>query len=196
MAEPGKSSLRPSVEAIDDMGEFMTAVRRVLVTAGLAGVLLLPTGSAWAADPTPSADPSVSPTASADPSATPAPTESPAAEPGTEPSAEPTAGGCEQNPVICQSGGAPGSTVDCGQVGPGGEAASPPPPGVICIASGLNPGNPNEVTQVSSGSGSGAPGTLPRTGPAPLVPTLLLGSWLLLIGVVAALTGRRRTAKV
>jgi hypothetical protein len=164
----------------------MTAVRRVLATAGLAAALLVPAGTAWAADPTPSADPSASPTASADPSATPAPTDSP------EPSAEPTAGGCDQNPEICQSGGAPGSTVDCGQVGPGGEPASPPPPGVICIASGLNPGNPNEVLESTAGSGAGR---LPRTGPAPVLPTSVLGTGLLLLGLVALLTGRRRTAK-
>jgi hypothetical protein len=177
--------VRPSLEATDDLGEFMTAVRRVLATAGLAAALLIPAGSAWAADPTPSA----SPTASADPSATPTPTDSP------EPSAEPTTGGCDQNPEICQSGGAPGTTVDCGQVSEGGPAASPPPDGVVCIASGLNPGNPNEVTQVSSGSGSGAPRTLPRTGAPPLVPTVALGSWLLLVGVLVALAGRRRTAQ-
>jgi hypothetical protein len=168
----------------------MTAVRRVLLTAGLAGVLSMASaGSAWA-DPTPSGDPSASPTASptasADPSATPAPTDSP--------SAEPTAGGCDANPEICQSGGAPNTTTDCGQVGPGGQPASPPPPGTVCIAGGLNNGNPNEVTQVTSGSGS--PGTLPRTGPAPLMPTLALGGWLLLIGMVAVLAGRRRTARV
>jgi hypothetical protein len=179
------------------MGEFMTAVRRVLATAGLTGALLLSAGSAgsaWAADPTPSADPSASPTASADPSArpTPAPSESPLA----EPSEEPTVGGCEQNPVICQSGGVPGGTVDCGQVSEGGPAASPPPDGVVCIASGLNPGNPNEVLESSAGSGAGAPRTLPRTGPAPLLPTLALGSWLLLIGLAAAVVGRRRTARI
>src|SRR4051794_24701854 len=167
------------------MGEFMTAVRRLLATAGLAGLLLLPAGTAWAADPTPSADPSASPTASADPSATPSPADSP--------TAEPTGGGCEQNPEICQSGGAPNTTTDCGQVGPGGEPASPPPPGTVCIASGLNPGNPNEVTEVTSGSGS--PGTLPRTGPAPLIPMLVLGGWLLLFGVLVAAVGRRRTAR-
>jgi hypothetical protein len=163
----------------------MHAVRRALATAGLTGLLLATAGTAWAADPTPSADPSASPTASADPSATPAPTDSP------EPSAEPTVGGCDQNPVICQSGGVPGGTVDCGQVGPNDEpVASPPPDGVICIASGLNPG---EVTQVSSGSGSGAgaPRTLPRTGPSRLPITLGLGGGLLLLGLVATLTGRR-----
>lgn len=164
----------------------MTAVRRLLATAGLAAALMVPAGAAWAADPTPSADPSASPTASPDPSASPAPTDS------AEPSAEPTAGGCDANPEICQSGGAPGTTTDCGQIGPGGEPASPPPPGVICIASGLNPGNPNEVTEVTAGSGS--PGTLPRTGPASLLPMLSLGSWLLLLGIGAAVVGRRRTA--
>jgi hypothetical protein len=179
--EPRAGWLRHSVEATDDLGEFMT-VRRVLATAGLAGLLLTATaGTAWA-------DPSA--TASPDPSATPAPTDSP------DPSAEPTAGGCDQNPEICQSGGAPNTTTDCGQVGPGGQPASPPPPGTVCIASGLNPGDPNEVTQVSSGSGSGAPGTLPRTGPAPLGPTLALGGWLLLLGILAALMGRRRTAEL
>jgi LPXTG-motif cell wall-anchored protein len=61
----------------------------------------------------------------------------------------------------------------------------------VCIASGLNPG---EVTEVTSGSGS--PGTLPRTGPAPLAPTVLVGGGLLLIGLVAALAGRRRTARI
>jgi hypothetical protein len=165
----------------------MHAVRRVLATTGLAAALLIPAGSAWAADPTPSADPSASPTASADPSATPTPTDSP--------TAEPTAGGCDQNPEICQSGGAPHTTTDCGQVGPGGQPASPLPPGTVCIASGLNPGNPNEVTQVSSGSGSGAPTTLPRTGPLPLGPTMAVGGWLLLLGLMVVLAGRRRTAK-
>ena len=169
----------------------MTAVRRVLLTAGLTGTLLLSAGSAWAASPTPSADPSASPTAtasptaSASPSATPAPTDSPT--PSAQPSASPTAGGCDQNPEICQSGGTPNTTTDCGQVGPGGQPASPLPPGTVCIASGLNPG-----ANTGSGSGAGTP-QLPRTGPAPLVPTLALGSWLLLIGVLAALIGRRRT---
>jgi hypothetical protein len=169
----------------------MTAVRRVLATAGLAGALLVPSGTAWAADPTPTADPSATATASADPNA-PSPVATPAATDSAEPSAEPTAGGCDQNPEICQSGGAPGTTTDCGQIGPNGEPASAPPPGVVCIASGLNPGSPTDVTEVTSGSGS--PGTLPRTGPAPLRPTLSVAGWLLLLGLLATIAGRRRTA--
>ncbi|MDX6198669.1 MAG: hypothetical protein QOJ79_1820 [Actinomycetota bacterium] len=162
----------------------MTAVRRLLLAAGLAGVLCVAAGgSAWA-DPTPSADPS----ATASPAASPAPSETPS----TEPSPGPTAGGCDANPEICQSGGAPNTTTDCGQVGPGGQPASPPPPGTVCIASGLNPGNPNEVTAV--GAGSGTPRTLPRTGPIQLLPSLVLGSWLLLLGVAVGLAGRRRAA--
>jgi hypothetical protein len=185
--------VRPSHEATGRHGGSMHAVRRTLSTAGLAGFLLLATtGSAWA-DPTPSADPSAS--ASATPSAAASPTSTPVPSDSPTPSEEPAPGGCDQNPVICQSGGAPGgTTTDCGQVGPGGQPASPLPPGTVCIAGGLNPGaNPGEVTQVTSGSGAG---TLPRTGPARLVPTLLLGSWLLLVGVVAALAGRRRTARI
>src|SRR4051794_23459523 len=107
------------------MGEFMTAVRRVLATAGLAALLLVPAGTAWA-DPTPSP--------------------------------------------------APATTTDCGQVGPGGQPASPPPPGTVCVAGGLNPGTAPQVT-----SGAGDPATLPRTGPAPMLPTVALGSWLLLL---------------
>src|SRR5207245_8776085 len=68
----------------------------------------------------------------------------------------PSPGGCDQNPVICQSGGAPGTTTDCGQVGPGGQPASPPPPGTVCTAGGVNPG------AGIPGSGGGAP-QLPRT---------------------------------
>src|SRR4051812_30508231 len=98
------------------MGEFMTAVRRVLATAGLAALLLVPAGSAWA-DPTPSPDPSA--TATAAPSA--APTDAAPSDAAT-PSESP--GGCDQNPQICQSGGAPATTTDCGQVGSGGQPAS------------------------------------------------------------------------
>jgi hypothetical protein len=159
-------------------------------TAGLAGFLLLaPATAALAATPTPDPSATASPAAS--------PIASPAASPTLDPSPtdSPPAGGCEQNPVICQSGGAPNTTTDCGQIGPGGEPASPPPPGTVCIAGGLNPGaDPGEVTQVTSGSG--APTTLPRTGPAPVLPTAAFGLWLVLIGVVAGIAGRRRTARL
>jgi hypothetical protein len=176
----------------------MHAVRvhlgRIVGTAGLAGFLLLaPATAAFAATPTPdpsaTASPAVSPSSTPDPSPSAAPTDSPV------PSDSPAAGGCEQNPVICQSGGAPNTTTDCGQIGPGGEPASPPPPGTVCIAGGLNPGaNPGEVTQVTSGSG--APTTLPRTGPAPVLPTVAFGAWLVLIGLAAGIAGRRRTARI
>ena len=168
----------------------MHAVRRVLTTAGLAGVLAMASaGTGWAADATPSPDPSAtaSPTASPDPDATPSPA------PSEEPLPEPTGGGCEENPVICESNagsGNPGS-ADCEQVQEGG-VASPPPDGVFCITT----ANPGEVTPVSAGAGEGAavPETLPRTGPAPVLPTLAVGSWLLLLGVLASIAARRRTA--
>ncbi|MBK5307506.1 MAG: hypothetical protein JJD92_12525 [Frankiaceae bacterium] len=56
--------------------------------------------------------------------------------------------------------------------------------------------NPGEVTPVSAGAGEGAaaPETLPRTGPAPLLPTLALGSRLVLFGVLVTIAARRRTA--
>ncbi|MDT7536909.1 MAG: hypothetical protein QOI82_494 [Actinomycetota bacterium] len=180
------------------MGEHMTAVRRVLAAAGLVGLVVMASaGSAWA-DATPSADPSAtaSPAASPDPAATASPDPSPdASNPPTGTTDCGTTADGTGTPgldpgVICQAGGinpgtAPSPTVDCGQVN--GGVASPAPPGTVCIAGGLRPGTT---------SGSGTPSTLPRTGPAPLVPTLALGSWLLLLGMLAALLGRRRTAEV
>jgi hypothetical protein len=171
----------------------MDAVRRVLATAGLAAVLLTPVAPAWA-DATPTPDPSA--TASSDPSASPTADATPSADVSEAPTGTTDCGQTADGTgspgldpgVICQAGGinpgtAPSPTVDCGQVGPGGEPASPPPPGSVCIAGGIRPGTT---------SGSGSPSTLPRTGPAPLVPTLALGSWLLLLGAVA---GRRRSGR-
>ena len=149
----------------------MTAVRRTLTTAGLAGLLLLGSAGTALAAPSP------------DPSATASPTTSPTASPTPDPSS-----GCPQDPQICQSGGGVRTTTDCGQVH-NGQPASPPPPGTVCIAGGLRPGT-------TGGSGAGNPGQLPRTGPAPLLPTLALGSWLVLLGAVAAVAGRRRTARI
>lgn len=167
----------------------MHGVRRLLGTAGLMGVLALASaGAASAATPTPapSATATATATASPDPTPAPIPSESIAPSPSASPFAEPTPGGCDQNPVICQGGGAPGgTTTDCGQVGPGGEPASPPPPGVVCIAGGIRPGTT---------SGAGGAQQLPRTGPAPLLPTLTIGMWLVLLGALLALAGRRRTA--
>jgi hypothetical protein len=180
----------------------MYAVRRVIGTAGLAGFLLLAaSGSAWA-DPTPSADPSATASAAASPTASPVATPTASADPSPDASHAPTGTtDCGQTAdgtsspgldpgVICQAGGinpgtAPSPTVDCGQINNG--TASPAPPGTVCIAGGLRPGTT---------SGSGSPSTLPRTGPAPLLPTLALGSWLLLIGLVAALAGRRPAARI
>ena len=165
----------------------MNAVRRTLTTAGLAGLLLL--GSAGTALAAASPDPSATATASAVASATPSasPTEVPPASPSAEPSPDPSSG-CPQDPQICQSGGGVNTTTDCGQVNDGG-VSSPPPPGTVCIAGGLRPGT-------TAGSGAGTPGQLPRTGPASLLPTLALGSWLVLLGAVAAVAGRRRTARI
>lgn len=171
----------------------MHAVRRALTTAGMAGFLLLaPAGSAWA-DPTPT--PTPDPSATASPAASPdaSPTASPDASPteAPTPTDEPTSG-CEQNPEICQSGGAPGTTTDCGQVADGG-VSSPPPPGVICIAGGLNPGGVPQAPGEGAILDKDASAQLPRTGPAPLLPTAVVGMWLVLLGVVAGLAGRRRT---
>lgn len=75
---------------------------------------------------------------------------------------------------------------------------------MFCIAA-SGPGIPeaDTVTDTSAGGGAGAgaggsgslppAGQLPRTGPAPLLPTLAVGGWLFLLGVVAMVLGRRRT---
>ena len=172
----------------------MFAVRRVLGTAGLAGLLALSSLGAGPvfADPTPSPDPS----ASADPS--PAPSTRPSTNPSTTTDCGQVQGSGDITPaldpgVVCQAGGVnpgaapsgePETTTDCDPLADGSGTASPPPSGVVCIASGVAPG---------AGTGTGAT-RLPRTGPAPLLPTLTIGCWLLLLGVLAALAGRRRTA--
>jgi hypothetical protein len=126
-------------------------------------------------------------------------------DPVPAPTASEEASGCAENPVICQSGGAPQTTTDCGQVEPGsaGEPATDTPtatiapdeqtpgldPGVICIASGVAP--PGTATDGGAAAPEAAPAQLPRTGPAPLLESLALGSWLLLLGVLALVAGRR-----
>ena len=153
-------------------------VRRLLAVAGIAGLLLAASAGAAVAAPAPS------------PGATSAPGDQP---PGDQPPDQPS------------------TTTDCG-LPPGDQPAdtstatiepSPEPatpgldPGVICIASGVNTGG---GTPQDSAGGGVAPvadpaAQLPRTGPAPVLPTVAIGSWLLLIGVVAARAGRRRTAR-
>lgn len=181
--------LRPSGTTI--LGEHMHAVRRTLSTAGLVSILVLAPSAAFAATPTP--DPSATASATASPDPTPTPTDSAPPAPSDKPSAQPSSG-CEQDPQICQSGGEPETTTDCDPF-----AASPPPSGVVCIAGGIRPGTTagngsGTGAGTDAGAGAGAPGRLPRTGPAPLLPTVTIGLWLLLLGIVVALAGRRRTA--
>lgn len=163
----------------------MHAVRRTLSTAGLVGILMTAPTAAFAATPTPDPSATASATASPDPTPAPIPSETTAPAPSDKPTAQPSSG-CELDPQICQSGGAPETTTDCDPF-----AASPPPSGVVCIAGGIKPGSTGTGT---SGNGAGAPQTLPRTGPAPVLPTVTIGLWLVLLGVVVALAGRRRTA--
>jgi hypothetical protein len=214
----------------------MLSVRRTLGTAGLAGFLLLvPAGSAWAADPTPTPDPSATASASAAPSTSPDATPSPAASPteAPAPTEEPAPSGCEENPVICESGGPQVTPTDCGLPPNEGIAVGEPAPGTNPDGTpGSDPGtsepgspkpepsndgartadepaDPDQVFCIASGVGNAggapqAPGEgaildkeevaqLPRTGPAPLLPTAAVGAWLLLLGVVAGLAGRRPT---
>ena len=66
----------------------------------------------------------------------------------------------------------------------------------FCIAAAMPPGAP--VPDTAGGGETvvpvSAPAQLPRTGPAPLAPTLALGASLVLLGLAAAAAGRRRTA--
>ena len=133
------------------------------------------------------------------------------------PDATSEAGGCEQDPLICQSGEAPVGATDeqCTNIDDlpypvdpdtpvssdaetavsdtstaGIDPTPAPEPSYLCyIATASGPqGNP-------TGGGGAAPETapeqLPRTGPAPLLESVAIGSWLLLLGVLAAIAGRR-----
>ena len=163
-------------------------VRRLLAVAGVAGLLVAaPAGAALAA-PAPS------------PEATASPTDAPL--PPDNPSTTTDCGLPPNDQGVAVGEPAPGtdpSDTSTATIAPSPEPATPGlDPGVICIASGVNTGGGSP--QDSAGGGEVAPvfdktTQLPRTGPAPLLPTVAVGSWLLLIGVLAAIAGRRRTAR-
>jgi hypothetical protein len=190
------------------LGDRMRDVRQLLTTAGLTAALLAaPVGAAWAATPSP--DPSATASPSATPSAT--PSAGPSATASASPSPVPTAApGATASPDASQP---PAGTTDCGQLQGSADGTPGLDPGVICQAGGVNPGTepspatscdpfaaspqPNGVVCIAGGlrpgttAGGGTP-TLPRTGPAPLLPTVAVGGWLVLFGLLATRAGRRR----
>jgi hypothetical protein len=173
-------------------------VRTALAALGAAALLALASGAfapAWADDPVP------------------------------PPDATSEVGGCDQDPLICQSGaGMSPTTIDCGlpvndrdavaagEPAPGTDPAAPPSDtatatvdpdaptaspadgeDVVCIAASAGglPQGPVSDTTGGVGAPEAAPGQLPRTGPAPLLESVAIGSWLLLLGVLAVIAGRR-----
>ena len=147
-------------------------VRRLLAVAGTAGLLIAaPAGAALAA-------PAPSPSATSAPDQ-PSPGPSTTTDCGLPPNDQP-------------------SDTSTATIEPSPEPATPGlDPGVICIASGVNTGG--GAPQDSAGGGvapvADPTAELPRTGPAPLLPAAAVGSWLLLLGVVTALAGHRRTVR-
>jgi len=191
------TQLRPTWDRMI-LGGQMYAVRRTLVVAGAAGLMLF--GGPAYADNHDTSSSSATPTVDIAPPA-PAP---------------------EADTVDCNFiAPAPGESVP-GDAGPSDPATDPAPDGSakpepapeaqplpapqdgqptaeeFCIAA-SGPGIPEADTTAGGGAGGGgsgglAPaGQLPRTGPAPLLPTIAVGSWLLLLGVVAMIVGRRPT---
>lgn len=188
----------------------MYAVRRSLVVAGAAGLLLL--GGPAYADTHPGST-SDTPTVDIGP-AVPAP---------EAPTVDCNFIAPDPDQGIAGGEPAPGETVP-GDTGPTDPATDPVPDGSVkpepapdaepvpapqdgqpsaeefCIAA-SGPGAVPEADKVTdttagggAGGGTGAPaGQLPRTGPAPLLPSIAVGSWLLLLGVAAMIIGRRRT---
>ena len=170
-------------------------VRRSLAVAGLTGLLVLAGGAtAYADDPLPPDNPATTTDCGLPPNDTdqgiavgePAPGTDvvdpvPADVPPGEPKPEP----------VPDTGTA--------TIAPPDEPATPGlDPGVICIASGVAPGTP--VADTGGGGEAVVPVSapvpqLPRTGPAPLQPTLAAGAWLLLAGALAAVAGRRRLTR-
>jgi hypothetical protein len=172
-------------------------VRRSLAAAGLTGLLLVAGGAAaYADDPLPPDNPATTTDCGLPPNDTdqgiavgePAPgTDVVDPVPADVPPGEPK----PDQPVSSDTGTAtitpPEQTIDPGLN-----------PDVICIASAVAPGSP--VADTGGGGEAVVPVSapvpqLPRTGPAPLQPTLALGAWLLLLGLLATLAGRRRTAR-
>ena len=172
-------------------------VRRSLAVAGLTGLLVLAGGAAaHADDPLPPDNPSTTTDCGLPPNDTdqgiavgePAPgTDVVDPVPADVPPGEPK----PDEPVTSDTGTA--------TIAPPEETIDPSlNPDVICIASASGPGAP--VADTGGGGEAVLPVSapapqLPRTGPAPLQPTLAVGAWLLLLGALAGLAGRRRTAR-
>ena len=173
------------------------AVRRSFAIAGLTGLLVLGGGAAYAEDPLPPdqtnttvdcglpvddggqgiavGEPAPDGSGTVDPAQPDPAKPDPATDPAAPPSDTQTVGIPVEEPVD--------------------------PDAVVCIAAGMPMGGVPPVADNSAGGGSAggeeilqASGQLPRTGPVPVLPTVAAGSWLLLIGVLAAAAGRRRTA--
>ena len=191
----------------------MHAVRRTLTAAGLTGLLALAPGAAFAAE-VPGSD---TPTAGIDLPESPvvdcgftAPVPDQGIAVG-EPAPDGSGAGGTQladedvKPIADDPGPDPNAPVD-----PGAEAlaasSGAADPDEFCIAA-LTPGA-SPLDDVTSGGsapevavpesapaagGSAAPGELPMTGPAPVLPTLGLGASLLAMGAALVATARRRT---
>ena len=156
-------------------------VRRSLAVAGLTGLLLAAGGAAYADDPLPPEAPVVDCGMAVDDSGQGIAVGEPA--PGTD-VVDPVPA---EEPVSSDTGTA--------TIAPPEEPVDPD--AVFCIAASVPLGSPVADTGGSGeavGPVSAPAPQLPRTGPAPLQPTLAVGAWLLLLGTLAALAGRRRTA--
>jgi hypothetical protein len=186
------------------------AVRRSVAIAGLTGLLVLGGGAAYAEDPLPPDNPTTVDCGLP-------------VDEGNLPPDDGGQGIAVGEPAPDGSGSVdpakpdPG-TVDPAKPDPATDPAAPPsdthtvgiptdepvdPDAVVCIAAGMPMGGVPVADSSSGGGGAevapvaapvAAPAEqLPRTGPAPVLPTLALGSWLLLLGVLAVLAAPRRT---
>jgi hypothetical protein len=160
-------------------------VRRALAVAGLTGLLLAAGGPAYADDPLPPDVPAPvvdcgmtvddgqgiavgEPAPGVDPLPADVPPDQPVSSDTGTATIDPPDAPVDPDAVVCIA--ASGPLADpVADTGGGGEA-------VVPVSA--------PVPQ------------LPRTGPPPLQPTLALGSWLLLLGTLVGLAGRRRPARV